>query len=358
MAPRYRKVTVAIWADAKFRALSPIPPCGQGLWLYLLTARETIKIPGLIPAGKAALAESLKWSPEAFAKAFAEASVQGMVEADWEAPLVFLPNAVEHNAPESPNVVTGWRDQWAEIPDCALKLKAWQRLKAFTEGIGEGFGKAFREACRQPSPNQEQEQEQEQEKKKPCAEALPPPAPATADTSPVVAEMPCLKGQTYRITEAKVREWQESYPGIDVLREVKGLVQWARDNPAKRKTVRGAPAFFSRNLARKQDQHPNRNPHAKPERDADLLRALEDAERDLANPEFDPRHGCDGSGLRGSPPLDGAANALASSSALLPPAAREALVRGRAARELQDAAHVEPGARHGEPQAKGPVRVA
>jgi len=34
---RYRKVEVRTWGDEKFRALSPIPPCGQGLWLFLIT---------------------------------------------------------------------------------------------------------------------------------------------------------------------------------------------------------------------------------------------------------------------------------------------------------------------------------
>jgi len=172
MAPRYRKITVAIWGDARFRALSQIPPCAQGLWLYLLTGRETIKVPGLIPAGKHALAESLKWKPEAFAKAWAEIEHQGMALADWDAPLVWVPNAIRHNEPESPNVVVGWRDAWLEVPDCELKHKAWRGLKGYLETMGLAFGKAFSEGApepewvgqRHPLANQEQEQEQEQER--------------------------------------------------------------------------------------------------------------------------------------------------------------------------------------------------
>ncbi len=34
---RYRKIEVKTWSDTKFRSLSPIKPCGQGLWFYLLT---------------------------------------------------------------------------------------------------------------------------------------------------------------------------------------------------------------------------------------------------------------------------------------------------------------------------------
>lgn len=156
---------------------------------------------------------------------------------------------------------------------------------------------------------------------KPCAEpekparapASPDGLPASPDGSPVVAVLPCVGkgGRAYPVTAAKIAEWQESYPAVDVLREVKALVQWARDNPAKRKTYRGAAAFFSRNLAKKQDQNPSRKPvpNGRPE-DAPLLRALADAERGHPELDFDaddaePSAGdCgDGPGVRGSPPL-------------------------------------------------------
>ena len=84
-----------------------------------------------------------------------------MVKVDWEARLVWLPQAKKYNRPESPNVVRSWRDHWDNVPECALKVEAYHALKAFTEGLGEAFAKAFAEACAHPSPNQEQEQEQE-----------------------------------------------------------------------------------------------------------------------------------------------------------------------------------------------------
>ena len=168
---RFRKVDPRIWGDAKFRRLSPIPPCGQGLWLYLLTCPEATSLPGLIVAGEAGLAEALGWSLEAFRKAFAEAFREGLVRADWSARVVWVKNAPRYNVPESPNVVRSWRDHWDNVPECQLKREAYQWLKAFVEGLAEGFQKAFAEACSEPntvgavdpSPNQEQEQEQEQD---------------------------------------------------------------------------------------------------------------------------------------------------------------------------------------------------
>jgi len=160
---RYRKVHVCVWADAKFRALSSPNPNGQSLWLYLLTGPHTTQIPGLFTGGEAGLAEALGWPLEGFRKAFREVFSQGMVEADWKARVVWLPNAPKYNPPESPNVALSWLRALDEIADCPLKDKAVKALKAFLEGLGQGFAKGFPAkivlgAC-SPSPNQEQEQD-------------------------------------------------------------------------------------------------------------------------------------------------------------------------------------------------------
>lgn len=171
---RYRKVEVRTWGDAKFRNLSPIPPCGRGLWLFLITGPHTGPIPGLFRAGRAAMAEELDWDIEAFDKAFDEAFQQGMVEADFKARVMWIPQAIKHNKPESPNVVKSWSTEFDLIPECDLKWKAFEALKASIHALGESYGKAFEETFAKPSgkplpkpsdktsPNQEQEQEQEQ----------------------------------------------------------------------------------------------------------------------------------------------------------------------------------------------------
>lgn len=167
---RYRKVEVRTWGDEKFRALSAIPPCGQGLWLFLITGPHTGPIPGLFRAGRAAMAEELDWDIEAFDKAFQEAFQQGMVKADFKARVVWLPSAIKHNKPESPNVVRSWATEFDLIPECDLKREAFESLKASIHALGEAyakafnetFGKAYAKALPKTMPNQEQEQEQEQ----------------------------------------------------------------------------------------------------------------------------------------------------------------------------------------------------
>lgn len=159
---RYRKVEVSMWADDKFISLSKPQPNAQSLWMYLLTGPCTTSLPGLIRIGEAGLAEEIGWPLKAFREAFEEVLSKGMAKADWEARVVWLPKAITHNPPQSPNVVTSWAEFWSYIPDqCHLKTEAFYVLKAFMEGLGEAFQGAFRKACRKPMPNQEQEQEQE-----------------------------------------------------------------------------------------------------------------------------------------------------------------------------------------------------
>jgi hypothetical protein len=143
---RYRKVFTKTWADEKFRALSRPHPNGQSLFLYLLTGPHTGPIPGLSSVGEAAMAEALRWPLEGFREAFREVFAKALAKADWEARVVFLPNALKYNRPESPNVVKSWATAFEEIPECELKEEAFRAFKAFTEDMGEGFAEAFRKA--------------------------------------------------------------------------------------------------------------------------------------------------------------------------------------------------------------------
>jgi hypothetical protein len=168
----YRRVSVRMWGDAKVRALTPPPPGGLALWFHLLTGEQTGIIPGLHKIGEAAFAEQLGWPLEGFREAFREVEAQGMARADWAARVIWVPKAIEHNVPASPNAVRAWADAWDLMPECSLKIEAWRVLRAFLEAFSEAFVEAFDEACLEPSvkTSGNQDQEQEQEKR------FPPPA--------------------------------------------------------------------------------------------------------------------------------------------------------------------------------------
>ena len=292
---RYRKIEVRTWSDQKFRNLTPLPASGQSLWFFLLTGPHTSPIPGLFRAGRAAMAEELGWELEAFDKAFAEVSTQGMAKADFKAKLVWLPNAIRHNKPESPNVVRSWRVEFDVLPECALKHEAIAFIRNGLKEVGTPYESAFEElfstkefgltkpnakAKPKPSakamPNQEQEQEQEQETSS-CLERL---EKETFDlcgenqneeekianaeksktetpTPPPVIAIPLIDGSEFGMSEGQVAEWSAAYPAVDVLQTLRAIRQWAISNPQKRKTRRGVMTHCNGWLAREQDKpHP------------------------------------------------------------------------------------------------------
>lgn len=144
--PRYRRVSTRMHHDKKFRALSPVRPSGQSLWEYLIHGPHTTACPGLAHAGEAGLAEELGWSLREFRRCWKEIEDQEMGYADWDARVIWLPNAVKHNPPENPNVVKAWRKCYDDlIPECALKHRAEQAIRDFLKAYSKAFQKAFGE---------------------------------------------------------------------------------------------------------------------------------------------------------------------------------------------------------------------
>jgi hypothetical protein len=60
--------------------------------------------------------------------------------------------------------------------------------------------------------------------------------------------------KTYALPASKLAEYRESFPGMDVDRELRTALQWCRDNESRQKTAKGMPAFLSRWLAKSCDK--------------------------------------------------------------------------------------------------------
>lgn len=143
----FRKVSIGTWADRKVMSLSPMAPSGQALFVMLMIGPQTTNIPGVQPIGRMGFAEMLEWDQEGFDEAFAEVFREGLAKADWKARLVFVPKAIQHNLPQSPNVVKSWANTWARVPDCDLKTEAWHTIFEALTGLGESYARAFIAAC-------------------------------------------------------------------------------------------------------------------------------------------------------------------------------------------------------------------
>ena len=121
----YRNVDQRVWGDRKFRSLSAN---ARLLWLYLLTGPHVGPVPGLSCVGRAGLAEALGWDLSAFDACFSEIASKGMAESDWDARVVWLPNAVKHNEPDSENNVAGWQRYLETLPDSELTERATRTI--------------------------------------------------------------------------------------------------------------------------------------------------------------------------------------------------------------------------------------
>lgn len=157
---KYRKISPKIWNDSKFRSLSDN---GKLVFFMLLTHPSTSSI-GTLRAFTQGLAPEMGWSEKVFREAFREVFLKGMVKVSENDGLIWLPNFMKYNPPESPNVLKSWAPSLDDCPECALKDEVYHSIKSFSEGLSKPFAEAFPKAFAQPSPNQEQEQEQEQDK--------------------------------------------------------------------------------------------------------------------------------------------------------------------------------------------------
>lgn len=99
-----------------------------------------------------------------------------------------------------------------------------------------------------------------------CSE--PEKAPASELFQPVMSIPLIKKDGEFHIREPDVREWQETFPGVDVMMALKRIRQWNIDNPVKRKTKRGIRKHISGWLAKAQDKGEFRKEGAGGEGDA------------------------------------------------------------------------------------------
>jgi hypothetical protein len=141
--PRYRRVSMRMHNDERYQQLSRPKPNGQSLWCYLLHGPRTIVVPGLLPINLGLASDDMRWPPAGTRRAWHEIATLGMARADFDAPLIWLPNAPKHNAPASPNVVNAWRVAFDDLPSCDLKNEAAETFEAFLERMGPSWIEAW-----------------------------------------------------------------------------------------------------------------------------------------------------------------------------------------------------------------------
>lgn len=152
-------------------------------------------------------------------------------------------------------VETGWLDlckdhrllvhDWEDHADESVK----KTLKNRSEDFAKHSGKVKKRSARLSFPSLAKPKPSQASL---CSEpqaASEPPDLEVVMSFETVGEGPKIWG----LAQAKLDEYQQSYPGIDALAECRKALQWSRDNPTKRKTAKGMPKFLSGWLSRAQD---------------------------------------------------------------------------------------------------------
>ena len=79
-------------------------------------------------------------------EALTEVLSKGMLKADPVAKLIYAPNFLKYNKPESPNVVRAWGKAYDMLPECKYKTEIYNAIKCVIKQYGKGYAKAFSEA--------------------------------------------------------------------------------------------------------------------------------------------------------------------------------------------------------------------
>lgn len=78
--------------------------------------------------------------------------------------------------------------------------------------------------------------------------------PENSASVPAVIELPLNDKSLYSITQTDINEWQELYPNVNILQELRKMKGWLDSNPTKRKTSRGIKRFINSWLSKEQDK--------------------------------------------------------------------------------------------------------
>lgn len=198
------------------------------------------------PAAAAALEDAAEWkgSPGALLRALRDC---GFVDCDGtDDEVVFTVHGVPKRL----------RENLAFRAKNAKRQKEYRKLRSASRNASRSTSHDALRTMFVTSDRQDRQDRQETDPSSLRSEGSSEPLRSSEPALRPVTSMPCVgKGaRCFEVTEAMVAEWADAYPGVDVRRQVLRACQWAKDNPTKRKTVRGARAFFSRWLATEQDR--------------------------------------------------------------------------------------------------------
>lgn len=75
-----------------------------------------------------------------------------------------------------------------------------------------------------------------------------------ADSAPAVIALELNDSTFYEVTQRQVKRWQELYPAVEIMGELRKMSGWLEANPKRRKTRAGILRFITSWLSKEQDK--------------------------------------------------------------------------------------------------------
>lgn len=281
----YATISAKFWIGETGRTLRGNADA-QRLCFYLMTCPSSTMI-GLYYLPLPTLCHELGISMEGASKALRRVNEVGFASYDTVTEWVWVHEMARHQIGESlspnDNRVKNVNKLFSECLNCSFANEFYSR-----------YGEVFhleKPKCRGQKPvppqapskplrSQEQEQEQEQdtepEKEESSEPAKLPAEPTTGATDPgtpkivppsvprqgiypeppdgTVLTFDC-NGHTkvWHLVQGQVEAWSESYPGVDVMQEMRKAFEWSKASPRSRKTASGMMKFLVSWLNRAND---------------------------------------------------------------------------------------------------------
>ena len=259
---KYRKIDPRIWNDVKFRSLGHD---AQYIFMYLLTSPHSTAW-GAYVIDDLYIQADTGMSAKRVSESVSELLDLGLILRCKKTRLICFPNWFKFNRPENERSAKACLNGILSMPKSKVLTVYCNGSETVIEmfannslTMNEMLGcEQEQEQEQEKDFEQEQEQEQEQDTSaRSCSDATAHERQEKYEDVVSVLEIPLIKRDgVFNVTQQDIELWQETYPGIDSLSELRKIRQWNIDNPKKRKTKKGIRRHISGWLENAQNQRP------------------------------------------------------------------------------------------------------
>lgn len=239
----YRTIDTHLWNDQEVRKL---PPPAKLLFLYLITNPHS-HVGGIYYLPDVVILHETGLKPEALNTLWDTLSRVGLSRRDQENEVIWVVNMLRYQG-NGAKIFRSVANQLRTLHNSSLiedfLVKYPEVKRVFRHRVSKGYPKLARVGI------QEQEQEQdnrEEAKASSCSEPDKPASeqPVTYPAFPVIGSRQSKRGgKTWLLSDARIDELAQAFPGIDVRAESRKAFGWIVANANRRKTARGMPRFL------------------------------------------------------------------------------------------------------------------